>query len=67
DEIDYILPRLIGTQVDVITTSAPIDTLEEKNVVSVGLKLEIENIKEVKQQIAELQEELNNLKVNVCL
>ena len=28
DEIDYILPMLIGTEVDAITTSAPIYTLE---------------------------------------
>ena len=31
DEIDYILPTLIGAKVDTITTSSPIDTLDDKN------------------------------------
>ena len=67
DEIDYILPQLIGVKVDTVTTSAPIDTLGQKDDIKIELKLEIENIDEVKQQIVKLQKELNNLKVSVCL
>lgn len=66
DEIDYILPRLIGTQVDVITTSAPIDTLDDKNI-TLKIKAEIDNFDDVKQKIKELQDELDSLKISISI
>ena len=51
DEIDYILPTLIGTQVDAITTSAPIDTLNDKNT-TLKIKIEIDNLDDAKRKIS---------------
>ena len=64
DEIDYVLPGLIGTRVDVITTSAPIDTLDDKNI-TLKIKAEIDNFDDVKQKIKELQDELSSLKISI--
>ena len=66
DEIDYILPILTGTQVDTITTSAPIDTLDDKNTAP-KIKAEIDNFYDVKQKIKELQDELDNLKISIII
>lgn len=64
DEVDYILPRLIGAQVDIITTSAPIDTLDDKST-TLKFKVEIDNFDNVIQKVKELQDELDNLKISV--
>ena len=66
DEIDCILPTLVGTQVDAITTSAPIDTLDDKNT-ALKIKAEIDNFDDVKQKIKELQDELDNLKISIII
>ena len=64
DEVDYILPRLIGAEVDIITTSAPIDTLDDKSI-TLKFKVEIDNFDDVIQKVKELQDELDNLKISV--
>lgn len=57
DEIDYILPTLVGTQVDTITTSAPIDTLGYKSTTP-KIKAEIDSFDDVKQKIKEEKESI---------
>lgn len=68
DEIDYVLPQLLrGIQVDAITTSSPIDTLKQDDTIKIKLQAEIENFDKVKQQINELQDGLNSLRVDTTI
>ena len=55
DEIDYILPQLLGAQVSTITTSASIDTLSDnRSEIKINLIVKLDGVEEIKEKIMDL-------------
>lgn len=55
DEIDYILPQLLGAQVNTITTSASIDTLDNnRSEIKINLIVKLDDVEEIKEKIMDL-------------
>ena len=55
DEIDYILPQLLGAQVNTITTSASIDTLDNnRSEIKINLIVKLDGVEEIKEKIMDL-------------
>ena len=55
DEIDYILPQLLGAQVNTITTSASIDTLgNNRSEIKINLIVKLDGVEEIKEKIMDL-------------